>query len=200
VALGRSLAKLGALAGGLAAGLAVVVAVAMYGDAVRPSAPDGGPIQQSAVALATRTPTPMAMPVPEAIRVNSLAEMASRAPPLRGQLVRVVVGEQELTDLTAGYLRSQGIPASDVRVRLRPGRMVLTGNLQQGILSLGFTVDGHPTVVDRSLKLTVDSVEPSLVSQLSPVAPGQTIDLPMSFEARSVDVVEGQMIVTGVAR
>jgi len=200
VALGRPLAKLGAVAGGLVAGLVVVVA--MYGGFLRPSAPSGGPIQQSAVARATYTPTPMPTPtpVPEAVRVNSLAEMASRAPSLRGKLVRVVVGEQELTDLAAEYLRSQGIPASDVRVRLRPGQMVLTGNLQQGILSLGFTVNGHPTIVDRSLKLTVDSVEPSLVSQFSQVAPGQTIDLPMSFEARSVDVVEGQMIVTGVAR
>ena len=198
MALGRPLAKLGAVAGGLVAGLVVVVA--MYGGFLRPSAPSGGPIQQSAVARATHTPMPTPTPVPEAVRVNSLAEMASRAPSLRGKLVRVVVGEQELTDLAAEYLRSQGIPASDVRVRLRPGQMVLTGNLQQGILSLGFTVNGHPTIVDRSLKLTVDSVEPSLVSQFSQVAPGQTIDLPMSFEARSVDVVEGQMIVTGVAR
>lgn len=210
MAFGRSLAKLTALAAGMAAGLVVLVAMMVLGGIWRPDlagqpTPHPTTTRQAQRPAPTATPTraapkPALTPVPSAVRVNSLAEMRERAPSLRGQLVQVVIGEQELSDLAADYLRAQGVPASDVRVRVRPGQMSMTGNVQQSFLAVGFTVNAHPTVVDKALKLTVDSVEPPLVAQFAQVAPGQTIDLPLSFEADSVEMVEGQMVVTGVGR
>jgi hypothetical protein len=192
---------------GIGFGVAAVVIVALTVGLL----PTGG----GAVATATNArtvsttgapPSQVATPTPPAgvVEVNGLAEMQRQAPALRGKLVRVTVGETELNQLTADYLRQNGPPGVEItntRVRLRPGQMVLTGNARQGIVATDFTVIGHPVVTNGAAELQIDSVDPALLSRLGGISPGQLIAIPIqSFESRSVDIVEGQMIVTGTVK
>ena len=85
------------------------------------------------------------------------------------------------------YLKSssQGLVVSDTKVRMQAGRVTLTGSVRQGVLATDFTLTGHPAIVDGKLKLIVDAIEPTIVGRLSPIQPGQGIDLAANLEARS---------------
>ena len=150
--------------------------------------------------------TPVAAPTAPAgvVEVNGLAEMRQRASSLRGKPVRVTIGESELTELAADYIQRsepQGVDITNVQARLRPGQVILAGNARQAIVGTDFSVTGHPVVSYGGVELRIDSVEPSLIARLGGIAPGQGIAVPISnFEARSVDVVEGQMVVTGTVK
>ncbi len=198
----RTLARLIALAAGLAAGMAVVTAVALAAGLWHTPAPDARPTPRPTV-LVSPVPSPTVpppTPIPQAVQVNGLGELESRLPTLRGKLIQVTIGEQELTQRVSSYLLGEGLPVSDVRVRLRPGQMILTGTLRESVLAVGFTVTGHPDVVDGTLKLRIDSIDPPLAGQIAGIGPGQAIDLPLAFEAQRAVVTEGQMVVTGVVR
>ena len=192
---------------GISFGIAAVLVVALTigllparGGAV--ASPTAERTVSTTGAPVAQVPTPT--PLPGAVEVNGLAEMQRQAPALRGKLVRVTIGETELTQLAADYLRQsgpQGVEITNVRVRLRPGQMVLTGNAKQGIVGTDFTVTGHPVVSNGGVQLVIDTVEPALLSRIGGIAPGQSIAVPISsFEARSVDIVEGQMVVTGTVK
>ena len=194
---GRCLVRLVVLSIGLAICLAVVVALAVYAGLWYPPALGDRPNREPTPAMSARVPPP----AQGVTSVNSLAELSSRSPSLRGQLIRVVIAERELTQEVVNYLATRSdTQVSDVKVRLKPGQVVLTGTARQGVLALSLVVAGHPVIVDGALKLEIDSVEPALVARFSQVAPGETIDLGLSFEARSVEVVDGQLLVTGVVQ
>jgi hypothetical protein len=186
---------------GVALGVVAVVVVASVIGLLPASGSVGStPRTTSTVAVvATSVPTPT--PPPGVVEINGIGDAQRRAASLRGKQVRVTIGETELAQLASDYLRQQGIDVSNVQVRLHPGQLVMTGTAKQGIVSVNFTVTGHPIVSNGSLKLQIDSVEPAVLAQVAKVAPGQTIDIPLSgFQAQSAEVVEGQLIVTGTAK
>lgn len=219
---GRTRARLLALLSGIALGLIVLVVLLAYladsGDqagalpdptpalaqATKPAATATAPVRPTPTAtptVAAVVKAPTAAPTPGRVRLASLAELASRAPSLSGQRIQVALGEQDLTEQAESYLRAQGgADVSNVSVRIRQDRIVLTGTAREGILGVDFTVTGHPSVQNGALKLVVDSVEPSIVSRFSQVGPGTVIDLGQSFEAESVSLSDGQMTVNGIAR
>lgn len=194
------LGVLAALAGA-ALGVLAIAYVATSAGLLGPSSAE--PTAVSKVASTSGAPLIVATPTPPpgVVEVNGLADAQKRAASLRGKQVRVTVGETELGQQASDYLRNQGVDVSNVQVRLHPGQMVMTGTAKQGFISANFTVTGHPVVSGGALKLQVDSVDPSLLAQVAKIGPGQTLDVPVNgFRPQSVQVVEGQMIVTGQAQ
>jgi len=193
--LGRGLAKgLALLAGALVGLLVILVLAASFGL----WHPAGNPVS-STPTTASAPPPPTPTSVPGAVPVGSLAELGDKAASLHGKLIQVVVTDQEMTAEAGPYLSGQSSGAiTNVRVTSHPGKLILTGTAKQGILATDFSIVGHPVIVDGVLKLMIDSIDPSMLTLFAPVAVGQTVDLGMTFQAKSAEVGEGRTVVTGV--
>ena len=190
---------------GVAFGAVTTVAVALAiwvlptrGDATGDARAAGSASVAGAPLAQVATPTPP----PDAVQVAGLAELERRAPELRGQMVRVTIDEQELSQLAADNLERrlpEGAEVTDVQTELRPGEVILSGIARRGAISSGFRVTGEPTVVGDNIELRVTSAEPDALAQLAGIVLGDTLTISIpNLQARSVDVVDGQVIVTGV--
>ena len=190
--MGRTGTRLLAVAVGVIAGLIVLGAFARGLGLVGSS---GAPMPST---IAEPTPTP----VSGARRFTSLAALSGSSGLRSGDLVELRLDETSLNQDVTQYLRqsAQGITVSNTRVQLRSGLIILTGSLRQGVLATEFTMTSHPAIQSGRLLLVVDSIEPGLVGQFSPVKVGDGIELAPNLEARSVKVVNGLMVVVGVAR
>ncbi len=191
--MSRTGTRLLAVAIGVIAGLVVLVAFAgqlgLVGRSVgaTPSTVRGEP-----------APTP----VPGAKLLSSLSALASGSGLRSGDLVELRLDETSLNRDVTQYLQqsAQGVTVSSTRVQLRAGQVVFTGSLRQGVLATDFTMTSHPAVQSSRLVLVVESIEPGLVGQFSPVKAGEGIELAPNLEARSAKVASGLMVVVGVVK
>lgn len=186
--------RLLAVALGLVAGLIVLAAFASRIGLI------GSPAPAAVTASASGTTAPTR--VAAARQLSSLAEF-SRATDLRsGQEIEIRLDEASLNRDVTTYLQSSApdVTVTNTQVRLTPGLVVFTGSLRQGVLATGFTLTSYPSARNGQLVLVIQSLEPALVSQFSPVKPGQTIDLAPALQPRSVTVVDGLMVVVGFVR
>ncbi len=190
--MGRTGTRLLAVATGVIAGLVVLAAFASRLGLV------GGSDGPALSTISQPTPTPVAA----AKRVTSLTALASGSGLRSGDLVELRLGEATLNSDVMGYLRqsAQGVTVSNTSVKLRPGQVILGGSLRQGVLATDFTMTAHPAIQSGHLVLVVDSIEPGLVGQFSPIKVGEGIDLAPNLEAEAVEVVTGLMVVVGVVR
>lgn len=190
--MSRTGTRLLAVAIGVIAGLIVLAAFASRLGLVGSA---GGPAPST---ISDPAPTP----VSGAKRLTSLAALSSGSGLRSGDLVELRLDEASLNQDVTQYLRqsAQGITVSNTRVQLRSGQVIFTGSLRQGVLATEFTMTSHPAIQSGRLVLVVDSIEPGLVGQFSPVKVGEAIELAPSLEARSVKVVNGLMVVVGVVR
>ena len=188
----RSGTRLLAVAIGVIAGLVVLAAFAsrlgLVGGASSPT-----PATASGAAPASVT---------GAKRLTSLTALARGDGLSAGDLVEIRLSEASLNQDVTRYLQegAQGVTVSNTKVQLRPGQVIFTGSVRQGVLAIDFTMTAHPAIQNGELVLVVDSIEPALVGQLSPVKPGQTIELAPNLEARTVTVTDGLMTVVGVVK
>ena len=135
-------------------------------------------------------------------RVESLSALSSGSGLRSGDLVELRLDETSLSQDVTRYIResASGIAVSNTSVQLRPGQVVFTGSLRQGVLATEFTMTSHPAIQGGRLLLVVDSIEPGLVGQFSPVKAGEGIDLAPTLSAQSARVVTGLMVVVGVVK
>lgn len=141
-------------------------------------------------------------PVPGAKRLTSLAALSSGSGLSSGDLVELRLDETSLNRDVTEYLKQsvQGVTVSNTKVQLVPGQVILTGSLRQGVLATEFTMTSYPAIRNGHLVLVIQSIEPGLVGQFSPVKAGDTIELAPNLDAKSVKVVRGLMVVVGVVR
>jgi hypothetical protein len=192
--MSRTSTRLLAIVIGLAAGLIVLGA---FADRLGLIGVTGTAGQATST---VRGPTPSA--VKGLKQVRSLGDLARGTGVRSGERVEVRLDEESLNRDVTEYLQAsaQEVTVSNTRVDLRPGQVIFTGSVRRGVLATEFTMTSHPEIRNRQLMLVIDSIEPGLVAQFSPVQPGQTMELAPNLEAESVEVIDGLMVVVGVVK
>ncbi len=127
-----------------------------------PTTPRPSPTFTRPPATATPWPTQVIEGAGAEGKGQALLALAARGP---GIPFRVVFTEGEIEEMIAASLAQQPeVPARNVRVAIRPGEVVLAGQVRAGGLWLDATVHGNVTARDGKLVATVTQVELGRVS------------------------------------